>query len=326
MPKLSAFNPCGLLRMSSKPSYAKSIYDALIDGETGAFDNTRGSPREAGNYARAMGFARMRCAIERAGRQIEPRNCNDLLPDFEQRFGLVPGSYDTLTQRQDALAAKIQFAQGAKRSNMVAVLRGILGANFLSLHHLTESETYVFTPSGATRCVDVDIAPKFLQLTDPVSYFNGVVTGPIWIPYANLDTSVAAAYLNVGEDVTVQPGHSGLHETVTVLDVSGTDDTRMFKALFSSPHDIGAVVTTMNYPYEWSTRRSFLVVVNIAACRDAVVRAKIDEAMRQLTRVVDTWFIVEPSTPGALTVGPFTVGTSALGTTTIGTIPFTLEP
>lgn len=325
MPKLSSFNPCGLLRMSSKPSYAKSIYDALIDGEKDAFDNTQGSPREAGNYARAMGFARIRCALERAGRQIEPANCNDLLPDFEQRFGLVPGAYDTLQQRQDALAVKMQYFLGAARSNVVAVLRRLIGTDFLALRTLGPAE-YVSLPSnpatGVTHCTDIRIAPKFLQLTDPI----GALGTPLWASYANLDTTAGETKLVIGEKVVVQAGHSAQQEKCVVTGVRGSGDTRQFQTTFTKAHDIGAAVTTMDYPYEWSTYRFALIVVASRVARDAVKRAKLDDAMRGMSRATDTWAIVEPTFQGALTVGPLTVGSSMIGTTTIGQVAFTLEP
>lgn len=322
MPKLSAFNPCGMLRMSSAPSYAKAIYDTLVSGEKEAFDNTKGGARESRNYAMAMGMARARCAMERAGNQVDPHNCNDLLPDFEQRFGLVPGPYDTIVDRQNALATKIQFSQGARRSNVVNVLRRTLGSDFLALRGMASGEIDRVTSFTASRPIDVRVAPKFLQLADPV-----VTTGtPIWVPYANMDSSAGDITLSVNEVVMVQAGHSARQEKIAVLDVRGAGATREFQGWFQFPHDTGAAVTTMDYPYEWSTQRHLFVVVKHAAAVDPEKRRQVHEVMRQLTRSVDTWSIVEPIGPGSLLIGPFTLGVSSLDTTTLGQIAFVPEP
>lgn len=321
MPKLSAFNPCGMLRMSSAPSYAKAIYDTIVSGEKEAFDNTKGGARESRNYAMAMGIARARCAMERAGNQVDPHNCNDLLPDFEKRFGLVPGPYDTIVDRQNALATKMQFSQGARRSNVVNVLRRILGADFLALRGMDPAEIARVTNFDA-HATDVRIAPRFLRLVDPI-----VRTAvPTWVLYENLDPTAGDVILSTNDVVMVQPGHSARQEKVTVLDARGTGATREFQATFQFAHDIGAIVTTMNFPYEWSTQRHLFVVVKHAAAIDPETRRKVHEVMRQLTRAVDTWSIVEPIGVGALLIGPFTLGVSSLDTTTLGQIAFVPEP
>lgn len=326
MPQLSAFTGCGFLRMSADPSYAEAAYDSLIQGELDAFNNDPGTPRDATNYARALGIADARCNLEYAGNQVNAVDCYTMLTDQERRYGLTPGPYDTIISRQSALAAAMTYAQGGRRSNVVAVLRGILGTDFLAYRVLASNETTTSpaTPgtSGITHCIAVATPPKYLKLVDPV-----VITGaPSTVLYSNLDTTAGDTLLAVGDVVVVGAGHNRQHEKVTVTASTGSLTTKTFTTTFANAHDIGAVVTTMDYPYWWSTQRQVLIVVKSASAVSATARAKVDKAMRTLARSVDNWSIVQPTSPGALTIGPFQVNTSPLGVATVASLAFTLDP
>jgi hypothetical protein len=96
-----------------------------------------------------------------------------------------------------------------------------------------------------------------------------------------------------------------------------------FQAFFETPHDVGAPITTGDYPYWWSTQRLAYVVVSAAAAINRPLRAKLDALLSKIARTTDPWDIVQATTTTASggTVGPLVVG-GAMGTQSIGSITF----
>src|SRR5215211_3697559 len=79
MPKLSAFTPVGLLKMSSRPSRARVIYESMRAALGDQFRTEQGDHVEASLFARAMGIARAQRLLEHAGDQALPRRVAELL-------------------------------------------------------------------------------------------------------------------------------------------------------------------------------------------------------------------------------------------------------
>jgi hypothetical protein len=336
MPRLSAFTPCGQLRMSSDVSESRKYYDSLIAGYNGGsppgapqFNMTVGGHIEATVYAKARALARAKCAIERAGNQRFGALAHDLLPSLEKDYGVPPGALDTIPTRQKNVGAAQMLPNGALPWNIAAQLRAIfgtdfvgyfpaaqLGANFLVVPSVPETST-------AINALPVTTVPKWLQLVDPV-----VQTGRAWtVAYQNLDTTIPAVLALAGDVVMVGGENSSQAERVTVTKV-GTYTTaagvvqNTLTATFANSHDVGATVTTMNWPVQWSESRTGLIGVLAASCYDIVKRAKAHSVMARVDRAVSQWAIVL-ATPVNIPAGQYTlVGTAGASTTfALDTVP-----
>lgn len=339
MPITSAFTSFGMLRFSSKPSRHRAIYDALkvaIGGDAGphgggqassVYDLSIGTHQEAKLYATAHGLAMADGQQERAGNQALPLKCVELLPSIERDYLLVPGPYDTIAQQQANLQARKLLPGGAILSNIVAGLRLILGTDFLAVRTITLAEGGGAVPSTPVSDARVnarlpDVPAKWVQLTEPVT----TLAAPFAVGYGNLDPTITSpVLLAVGDVVMVQAGNTALMEKVTVSAVSAAGAPQRFTATFAKSHDVGAVVTTMDWPWQVNPSRIYLVIVTAAAAKDAERRRKVDEFMARVVRGPSQWATVKPTTPGALTVGPDALPFT-LGAVPIGSLAFTLSP
>ncbi len=327
MPRFSAFAPPGAIVFSGKEPVAKTLYRSITGSLAGAFDVSPGTHAEAKVYAQAMALARASRSLEKARNQANPATASDLLPLLEQDFKVYPAERATLGERRAVLRALEKLPQGAVTSNIVAGLRTLLGTNFLAYRPVTAAEATVYpatwTAAGTAKANPQrpELAPKTVQLTDPVAA-TGV---PLWVAYQNVDAVSAPITLGAGDVVMVQPGNSAEAERVAVTAVRLILGVRMFQATFTRAHDVGAVVTTQNWPYWRSTKRFDFIVVKAAAAVDAESRRKVDSFLQRVSRAVTRWAIVEPSSPGALTIGPLGVG-SPVGCVPVGTFAFTVSP
>ena len=325
MPITSAHTPYGMLRFQRSISPAEKIYRSMRNSLQNAFDVTRGTDTEAEIYATARELAREGMALMCAGNQARGLTATSCLNNLEADFGITPGARDDLNTRRQRVHAKEAAAQGNSLAAMVAALRALLGKSFLAVRVLTSAEATVtpVTPLGDVRVAarPVTTIPRYAQLVDPVC-----VTGtPVWVTYSNLDSTTGEVDFIVGDTPMVQGENYGLGEQVTVLAVQGVGSARQFQATFTNSHDIGASVTTADWPVGTSTGSTYLIVVLAAASIDTNQRRLVDEYMASAVCGVDTWAIVQPTTPGALTIGPFTLGTSPLGAVPLGTTAFVLS-
>lgn len=325
MPRFSAFTPFGQLAFSSKLSMADRIYRAMKGAVSDAFDMSVGTHQEAKVYAAARGMARAGMALVRAGNQAQFAKATDLLPLLEADYDLTPGAIDNINTRRVRGAAAERLSRGAALENIVASLRTILGSSFLAVRTLTAAEATVYpvAPYGDARVNALlpTAQARHVKLTNGATAAGGLLVG-----YTNLDPTRGEVALLAGDVVMVQPENSGLSEKVTVIAVTGSGSTRQFAATFARAHDVGAIVTTMPWPYQWSTKRSYLIVVAAGAAIDINLRRLVDEFMSRVVPATSQWAIVQPTTQGALTVGPFTLGTSPLGAVPLGTTAFTMSP
>lgn len=323
--KFSAFAQFGHLSFTSKPSVHEQFYRAYVANVQGAFDMTKGTHAEATAFARSKAAARASRTLTRAGNQSDPLKATEILPNLEKDFGVIPGPFQDTPSRRRAVSALEKLPAGGTYLNIRAALQTLLGSDFLAYRLLSGGEVtnYPAAPSGSTEvnCVRVDQPAKTLATLDPVA----ILGSPIWVSYQNLDPTLGEAHLNAGDVVMVQPENTGAAEKLIVAAVQGSGSTRQFQATFTKAHDIGSVVTTANWPSMWSTRRFALIVVVAAAAIDPERRRKVDVLMHKMARSVSQWAIVQPTTPGALTVGPFSLP-SPLGAVPLGQTTFSLLP
>ena len=226
MGDLSDFSQTGLLELSDEPSPAEVFYDLLwklYGGDRGPFNLTPGATyKDAQIYAAACMLGRAQVELQHAGEQADPTLVFDLLPLAELDFGLVPGPQDTVAQRRGALVARQLLPQGARASAIVAGLRAILGPALLSYCPIVSTfssaspTVYPSSPgAGPGLFQDVRVPPRHLALLDPVA--NTVTQ---WVGYQNLDPSVPAQRLVIGDKVVVQGENTSQAEQVTVLAVA----------------------------------------------------------------------------------------------------------
>lgn len=326
MPITSAHTPYGMLRFARSISPAEKIYRSMRNSLASAFDTTRGTDVEADLYATARGIARSGMALTCAGNQARGLTATSCLNNLEADFSIVPGARDDLNARRQRVHVKELSAKGNTLAAMVASLRSILGSSFLAVRTLTSAEATVTpaTPYGDARVAarPATNLPKYAKLVDPVL----AIGVPVWVTYANLDASAGEVDLIVGDTPMVQGESYGQGEQVTVSAVQGIGAARQFQATFTKAHDPGASVTTANWPVGTSTGATYLIVVLAAAGVDVNQRRLIDEYMASAVCSVDMWAIVQPTTPGALTIGPFTLGSSPLGAVPLGSTTFALSP
>lgn len=134
-----------------------------------------------------------------------------------------------------------------------------------------------------------------------------------------------------GTSGTTEPAEpTAIGDTVTdgaaVLECYGVlPAPRYFTATFTKGHDVGAVVTTMDWPYQWSTQLFAFVIVSAAAAIDAEMRRETNEFMALATRGTGQWAIVEPL-DGSSAIGPFFADSTGIGTSPIGTFQFVPSP
>ena len=321
--KFSAFVRFGHMSFSGKPSMPEQFYRAISANVAGAFDLTVGTHEEATVFARAHAAARAARTLQRAGNQIDPLKATEILPNLETDFGVIPGPFQDTPSRRRVVSAREKLPSGGTYTSMRAALVSALGTNFLALRLLTGAEL-ANVPASPTTAVEtkasrVDVTPKFCKTVDPITDATAAVV------YANLDASAGEVDLAVGDVIIIDPSSSAQAERVTVTAVGGSGATRTFTATFTKAHDAGAAVTTMNWPYWWSTRGMILVVVTQVAAQSLEKRRIVDELMAKMTRGVCQWSIVQPAAVGGTTAGPstlpFVLGSTPLSATTFSLLP-----
>jgi hypothetical protein len=229
MPLLSAFTPCGHLKLSGNPSRAESLYKSLVAALSPSFDMTQGTRQEAWAYAMAMTMARAQNALERAGNQSRPLLACDLIPLLEQAYLVVPSPGETLPQRQATLAAIDAISSGGRFPDIVSGLRSLLGSVFLALVPTSEVSpptTWPVSPAtGGGNWVDPRTEFLSLQTVDPL-------VGSSWVAYEPMDlldqvTTTWLASQTFAQAATIIP--TSLHATgyfyqCSVAGVTGTTE------------------------------------------------------------------------------------------------------
>lgn len=323
MPLTSAFTPCGMLSLSSEPSVGEKVYRSLINSLGGNFDVSPGSYFDAWAYATAMGIARGRLTLQRAGNQIEPRKVRELLPVREDEYGLTPGMADTTDERGGALSARMRAPNGGTYGNVYAALRDVLGSKLLAVHALTNAEAAIAPTNLGDQpmlLADASLPRKLGRLADSIT----TPGFPSEASYDIIDEPINAftETLIAGDRVVVSPSNTAIAEVVDVISTGSSGGHSTFTATFANAHSAGELVVAMPFPLWVSTKRHDLVMVDtLATANDPEWRRKIDEVMVRMVRGVSTWSIIHP-TGAAGHTGTFTVDGGLIGIQTIGDITY----
>lgn len=231
MPRFSAFTPFGQFKMSAAPSYVEQFYRLLPRLWGTEIDcSVVGSYDEMKLYAVSRMCALMLIELEHAGNQANPYKAYDLLPLLESDYLITPGQNDTVPTRQAAVAAAMRLSQGAVGSNVVNLLKSLVGAAFLAYVPNPAGTPTVFPASpgdGPGAFKDVNIPAKFLQIVDPVA-----TIGTCWVAYQALDPSAVpttvwspAASFSVGQQVVPTiAGSVGAFFECTTAGTTGTTE------------------------------------------------------------------------------------------------------
>lgn len=312
MPLLSAFTPCGMLALSSKSSVAEAIYQSMRANVGTAFAES--GIADARLYADAMAFARARLAATTAENQGDARRCTYLLPEREFACGVVPAPDATLQERQDALAAAERLPAGNARPDLEQALRDLLGEDFLAYHPTPANTTALFPSDVGTRGLwaSPSIPRRAVLLGAPVA-----VLGANTVPYHPAPGRAASeGIVQAGDRLVIDGGHNMIGETVTVTAAS----TSSFTAVFTAPHEQGALAAQQPFPWWITTKLRSIVIVSLAAATNGATRGQIHRLMGRVAQAKSTWTLATPTSPGH--TGPFRVGASPLGHTTIGDVAY----
>lgn len=337
MPHLSAFTPCGMLAMSSKPTHAERFYRAMVANVTGsdgraAYSVAEGSRMDGFFYAAAMAMARTRYLLEHAGHELKPTHVTENIEKREDEYGAVPADGDMLSTRRAVLAARRLLPTGAAQTNIENALATLLPDDFLA---------YVPTPAGDEMVSPAAIGdqPMNLQRADiPNTLFRLVdaVSGNMPAAYTvridALDpatstvtesgSTVTSLRVAPGDKMVVSANAPDMAEVVTITSTgisAGPPAYRTITATFTKPHVANDACVVGDYPYWHSTKRLSLVILTLAAAQDAEKRRKVDEQMARQTRGVSRWQIAGGVSGSA---GPWKVGAALLGVTPLGTVTF----
>lgn len=328
MPHLSIFTPCGMLECSGQRPHAESTYEALKASIGGQLSTEEGTQLEAFIYCAAMGAARAFYTNQRAAKQRRAMTTSDGLADIERDFGLTPSPFDTIFERQTALAGRKRVPLGGTVVNIENAIRDVIGAAHFARYYTYDAATAALWPDAlgdAPMNLQLPTVPrKLIAITQNISIGLGApqaVTYETLVGDAlNMDGSTeegAQSNTLLQNDIlVVDGGASGLEERVVVEAVgAGT-----FTATFEKAHAAGTVGTTAPWPAWASSKRHALIVVDADTAEDPEARRKIDEVMRRMASCVSRWDIVA----GAIgaTSGPFVPGSGLPGITPIEATTF----
>ena len=308
MPRFSAFTPFGQLRFSSKEATGETHFKALLAAYGGAENFDPAGVQAARCYAQAMVLANCRFALERSQNQSDPAKVSDLLATLEFEHGLTPNAADTIAERRQALAERMEASLGSRPGNIDAKLADILGDGFVA-HRITPIADIVTSSltAGILHAAQSTIG-ILVRLTG-----SGIGTGEQTFPYEVIS---GEGQILAGQRLVIQPGHNVRAEVVTVTSTAPGS----FTATFANPHDAESYATNVPFYCVSTTRRRHQILMTPTAIRDAESRRKMNQKMRELSRAVTTWETFEEGS--TLTAGPFKVGAGRIGYTPIGEVTF----
>ena len=326
MPRFSAFTRFGHLRFSSKPPPAKPIYESIVaslGGDGKNFAIVPGSRQDATAYAQAMGLARARLTIQRAGNQKFPSKVTDLIAVREEEYGIVPSATATMSQRRAALVAAKLLPLGASQTVVENALRGLLGADFLAFRPTTTAEAVSWPTNLGDQPMNLQapsVPRKLFKTIDsvPAPGTLRIRAHQIAVPTAPGSNTNAPLF---GDMMVWDPENDARTEKLfleTTTNLGG--GVWVLQSTFASAHDPGVTVTTQPYPMWTSSKRHSLVVLTNAAASDPDRRRQVNELMAKILRGVSTWDITDGS--GGSTGGPFLVGVGRIDITTLDAVTY----
>jgi hypothetical protein len=283
MPYPSRFTPYGMLAFSSRQTHARAIYNVLEQGVGDSLDTDPDGLEAARLYAMAMVLGSAQYQLDRAGNNRRPLKATELIGLLEQDYQIVPAPKGTLNERRRELAARARISKGNRRGAMEYAMRTLLGDDFIEYRTVdvlsavaspTSPETIgAYQPKGTVK--------KTFRIEAPIS----TIGTPVAVPFSPVGTSQLPI---AGELYSFDPATRNLNiESVTLMGVTGSTLT----AVFTKPHEAGAIATNMN-PAWISNKRYVTIVTTLAAATNPETRRKINEHMARAARGVTQWEIV----------------------------------
>ena len=307
---LTAFAPCGAMRLSSRPTYGEMFFRQLLEeqqvqGADGAFDSSWNSYNSCRLYAIAMAMQTCQLQLDHAFNQRDPRYCTEKLPELEADYQIIPLPSDTIAQRRLNLAAAMALKDGNLYTAIIAGLSAILGTS-ISVRALASSEvTAVLVGQTALQSFDrFGTDYKLVTTTQPVT-----ATGNFTVGYSQLGGS--GADLVIGDKLVFDVNCNGRTEIVTTTGATSSTLT----AVFVNGHDSGAIATTNQWPAWVSNKRHLLVFVDdTSVFNNASLLTRVNNFLDYALRGSSTWSIV----PDVAGVSPkYTIETSLTDFNTI---------
>ncbi|WP_394847410.1 hypothetical protein LZC95_08085 [Pendulispora brunnea] len=325
MPVFSLFTPFGMLDFSSLSTQAEAIYRSMVASLEQGIDMSPGSPDEAETYADAMALARASYTLQRAANSLDPRRATELIPNLERDYDVRPAPSDDLYARRMRLAALQHLPRGGSYLNIRAALNDLLAEDFVAYVVNSGGQTIPDAASvgSVANFQPEGVPPKFLRLLEPITDLNV----PLRVAYEPMDAFAGDAVLTTGDAVVVSAEGTSQAERVVVSDPQVIDGERTFVGTFRTAHDVGSIVTTMDFPSWSGVQRTATIVLRAAAAIDSEKRRRVHELLRRMARAVSTWAIVAPSAtaPTNVTIGPFRLpallGTTPLAQATVSRLP-----
>jgi hypothetical protein len=296
---LSAFTPFGLHQLSGKEPLARRLYDSMKAQVGDQLSTDVGTRQEAFIFATSLAIARAAKKQEEGALQGLIDRTSELLPVFEEQYGINPGFSETTSARKEELRLAAKRPTGWSYVAIQAVLQDMLGAGLITYFTTPTAEVVRYPTAIGNQPMNLqraDVPRKIVRLLDPVS-FTGV---QVAVRYELVDVPVnpvAGGSLDVvgGDVFVVEPNVYGIGESVTIASASTVAGVKTLRATFTKAHSVGALAFTHPYPSWISTRRHHLVVVTPAVAQDPIQRARIDRQMRKMVRASSTWSIVQSS-------------------------------
>jgi len=307
MPKTSLYTPYGQLRYSASPSTLQRMVESVMDGVDGAYSEDGAFAADV--YASCRVLAAAQATVERVGNHRNPLKTQELLPQLEREYGIVPRLNATMDERRQKLADKVWLREGARYEAVVSGLTDILGSGFVAYRTMTVAEsppipTTPYTIPGHNVFLPPGTTVKLYRLDTTISLFG---SRAVQLTYLSGDQSPIA----VGEKLVFEVGRLGLEETVLVQASSGTTVT----CDFNTAHGAGCMVRGGTWPRWQSRKRWNLIVVTQAVLDSGELMAEVHEFLRSALRATSTWTVTVETSPGV--VGPFVPGTGIPGVTPI---------
>lgn len=285
--RLSPFAPLGLMELRGSEPASRAIFEAEKAAFGSDYDTSEESRIDAVCFARALGMARRRKAMENAANQRLPSKTSWLMHELERQHGIVPAPNATVASRREVLARRFRLPNGGSEFAIVEALTELLGDDFVDYRPTPIDDADVIPPAVGDHPMNLqrpEVARKRVALTDAVAFIGT----PQTVGFA----LQSGDDLEVGDIIVFDPGAWGLADRVAIVEIGGTAEAPTLRATFTYPHAAGAMGITMPYP-EWSSsRRHSLIVLTASAAIDPEKRRIVHEEMSRRARAVSTWDIV----------------------------------
>jgi hypothetical protein len=301
MPRLSAFTPLGLLRLSGAPCDSEVYFRNLRANQGGDAVVAKDGWQDARLYAEGMTLARAKRAAEAAFEQSLPRRTTTHLEEREREHGLPVSTSLSDVARRTRLYDLRRLPTAPTSAEVTARMTEIWGVDLVSV----TAPTFAAQGSNGERWGDVAI-PRVVE-----------VIGESTVP-GTPATILARLRLGpppeVGDSYTFAPMSPSVvfpGDVVAVSAVGGADYNLTVRTL-SQPLPKGVLGRTGTYSGRRSSAGVVRVTVASTAYADSTRRARTEVYLNSNVRGSHDWQLV-PSNVAVFQVGTGRVGIDRIG-------------